>query len=341
MLACIEVRENARKYRGKTAETYRSYTLRTIESIQALERIPEDQPVSVEVLSRTLFDRLQARDRQSDASDMMRYAPLRLLLDCWRWMVDDPERWPHVPRPPYSSKDFLPRTPKYGRTIAPSIPHLDAALRPLKPRVERPTLMLGIFMRYTGLRAKQVLAIHRADVNIEGRMLYDVTGKTNREQADLRPFPLAARLFDEPGVLDFLALAEPDRPLFRKGGEPDPAYGLGHATARDRNFLIAAARRVIWLGEPRHDRAYTGVGSCRGRDSGAVAEFGGGGAARVAGGHHRRPGLRRARQREDLGAAAGAAPDRGEVGRPVPRRARRRRAAGRRTVGPTADLRRP
>lgn len=205
--AFISAREAAGKFRGKTATTYRSYAWRLAESIHAIRKIPKDAPLPVTLLGRELFVELMARDTARGASAMMSYASLRLLVDAWRWLSGEPKRFPQVPPLPPSTRDLLPRTPKYGRTAAPTVAHVDACLRHLRANdnVSRGTLVAAIFLRYTGLRVSQVLGIDKSDLDLQAKTLLVRVAKSERERADLRTVPLAAGLLAEPEVAGWLA----------------------------------------------------------------------------------------------------------------------------------------
>lgn len=205
----IASRQAAGKFTAKTAATYRSYKIRVVDGLHAVTRTPETKPLPVTVLTRANFEALMARDRAMESSSMMAYATLRLLVDGWLWLADDPEAWPQVPPPPHSTKDYLPRTPRYTRTSAPTMAHVDACLRHLPPRTTQPTKMLGIWLRYTGLRADTILQIERGDVDLEGRTLW-IRADKEEEQ---RHVPLADELVREVGA--FVQLVDEGQ-IFRK-----------------------------------------------------------------------------------------------------------------------------
>jgi integrase len=234
--ACIATRTAAAKYTGKTAQTYTAYTTRVLERIREVERLPQEDVVSVLSLSRDLFDRVQALDAARGSSAMMRYAPLRFALDAWRWGADAnaeaaaagrPLRWPHLPPAPRLTKDYLPQTPVYGRTIAPTLDHIDAVVRRLwaRPKVDHGTKVAALLMRYTGLRSDQVFSIARADLDLAARTLVVRAGKTKVEKADARTVPLSVNLLAEPGVLAWIE-SFPSGPVFPK---------RRHAKTKDRD----------------------------------------------------------------------------------------------------------
>jgi integrase len=193
--AFIAARESARKFRGKTPTTYRSYRLRVVQNLHAVTGIPGNQPLPVTVLTRDNFVKLQRRDENLKASALMRYAPLNMLLNAWRWMADDPDAWPEVPPPPASPRDYLPRTPKYSRTIAPSIEHVDACLRHLPAKTTEAVRMFAVFSRFTGLRGSTIMAIDRSWIDLPNRLLHIPSEDDKNEYA--RAIPLADALLDE------------------------------------------------------------------------------------------------------------------------------------------------
>ena len=234
LVDCIEARHQAGRYRDGTKAAYTSYAIRVVESLHRLTGTPEAEVVPSSVLSKETFLRLQELDNQRSASQAMRYAPLRLLLDAWGWAHDSnvearengrPDRYPGLPTPPRSSRDYLPPTPAYGRTVAPTIAHIDACLRHMPRRTSQGTRVAALFMRYTGLRTAQVFAIRRDDLDLRELTLHVRTGKTRSERADARTIPLASRLLDEPGVRGWIDAAAPGGPVFPK---------RRHARTKDR-----------------------------------------------------------------------------------------------------------
>ncbi|MBW2254594.1 MAG: site-specific integrase [Deltaproteobacteria bacterium] len=208
--ACISEREADGTYRGTSPRTYRSYMFRVMGNIHAILCIPEDRPIPVTVLCRDLFAKLKERDLKLRAGQQTRYASLRLLLDVWRWMADDDSGiWAHVPAPPRDAKGYLPRTPRYGRTTAPKMKHVDACLRNLPTGTHQSTRILAVVMRYTGLRASQVAAIHYEDLESDHKGRWSLTvrkGKTAGERVEQRTIPLSRHLLAEPDVRDWFTL---------------------------------------------------------------------------------------------------------------------------------------
>ncbi len=212
MRAFIAAGVDEGRLKATTADRYTSYTLRIAEHLHQIYGIPEDEGPPVTLLTRESFNRIKHRDRVAQASDLMRYAPVRLLLEAWRWMADDPVTWPHVPTPPFSNRGYLPQTPKYKATIAPTLADVDACLRHLAPKTRVETRMFGVFVRYTGLRSGTVAALERDDIDLERRELYI------REDIDknryARTVPLSRSLLHEIG--DWVATIPSGQPLFRK-----------------------------------------------------------------------------------------------------------------------------
>lgn len=203
------------RYTGKTSRTYTSYTLRIVEHIHTICRIPEDVPIPVTVLSRDLFSNIKERDQKLRIGQTVRYASVRLLLDAWEWMADDPRRWPHVPTPPVgrTRRDYLTRTPRYGRTVAPKLHHVDACLRALPPKATQSTRVAGAVMRSTGLRASQVFAIEVEDVDLSERTLRVREGKGVLERVEQRIVPLPSSLVED-DVFEGWVRAHESGPLF-------------------------------------------------------------------------------------------------------------------------------
>lgn len=203
------------RYTGKTSRTYTSYTLRVVEHIHAICGIPHDVALPVTLLSRDLFSRIKERDRRLGIGQTVRYASVRLLLDAWEWMADDPARWPHVPTPPVgrTRRDYLTRTPRYGRTVAPKLHQVDACLRSLPPKATQSTRVAGALMRSTGLRASQVFAIQAEDIELAERLLRVREGKGTLERSDQRVVPVPPSLVED-DVFEGWVRAHPSGPLF-------------------------------------------------------------------------------------------------------------------------------
>lgn len=223
--AFVAARVALDSYSARTARTYTSYGERVLGRIRELQGLHETSPVPVALLSSELFGAIRKLDTDRLSSSMASYASLRFALDAWRWASDRnaeasaagrPARWTRLPPAPRANKDYLPRTPKYGRTIAPTLAHVDAVVRRLwaNPRVDAGTKVAALFMRWTGLRSEQVFSIDRADVDLEAGTLLVRKGKSLAEQADLRTVPLATALLNERGVRAWVE-SQPG-PLFPK-----------------------------------------------------------------------------------------------------------------------------
>ena len=60
--ACVDAREAAGKYTGKSGKTYRSYARRVVERARLVRKLEAEAKVPVTLLSRELFGQLQAYD---------------------------------------------------------------------------------------------------------------------------------------------------------------------------------------------------------------------------------------------------------------------------------------
>ncbi|MCA9571570.1 MAG: hypothetical protein KC656_27215, partial [Myxococcales bacterium] len=215
MLEMTRQREVDGRYSAKTAQTYTSYARRIAGHLHAIARIPHDGVLPATLLSRETFAHIKERDAQLGIGQSVRYASVRLLLDTWEWMADDPARWAHVPPPPLgrTRRDYLTRTARYGRTVAPRLEHVDACILSLPPRTSQSTRIAAVIMRFTGLRASQVFGIHAEDLDVGAATLRVREGKGVLERADQRVVPLAPSLLMEPMVRGWLACFE-SGPLF-------------------------------------------------------------------------------------------------------------------------------
>jgi integrase len=176
------------------------------------------------------------------------YSACRSVLDMWRWVSDDPERFHDVPVPPREAKTVLPRLPVYVAPPAPSMAEIDACLRHLSPDAEE-SRRLGVLMRFTGLRITQSTAIRIEDIDRSSRALTVRVGKSHREEASARMVPLSEHLMAE--IERWLVDRKASGPLF-------PAWGniKVEKTATTRNPIFHTAwaaateagevRRVVW-----------------------------------------------------------------------------------------------
>lgn len=214
-LACIERRENAGKYEPKTATTYRGFARGAVATMRDLEGLPVDAAFPVTLLSRDLFERLISREKARGGNVKVSYMRLRFLLDAWRWAwtqcqedaaAGRPATWHRLPPSPVETTDYLPRVGRYGRTVAPTLAHVDAMIRQLwtMPKVAHGNKIAAMIMRYTGLRAAQVFAIDRGDIDLTQRLLCVRTGKTAQEKADQRTVPLARALCEDPAFREYV-----------------------------------------------------------------------------------------------------------------------------------------
>lgn len=262
LLAGLEAFIGAKRARGKitakTEATYTSYKLRVMGHIHAITRTPETSTLPVTVLSRDLFDRIAARDVDAGASAMMSYAAPLLLMKAWQWMAGDPLTWNHVPPAPQGEAldEYLPRTPSYKRTKAPTMAHLDACIRHMPPKATQSTRIAAIVMRYTGLRAAEVFGLRYEDFDAAGKLLH-VRG-TKTDAAD-RVLPLADALLAEPGVRGWFSLSTTG-PAF-----PKRRHTTRKAADVSGRKVASQTFRLAWEAATAADEAPTHVWKPEGR----------------------------------------------------------------------------
>src|SRR5690606_6092624 len=119
----------------------------------------QNAPIPPTALNSSTVNEVTARMRAPGPAGKPRYAEgtvyqtLSAAIDMWRWVADDPEKYPEVPRPPFNLHRVLPRPPVYeAPEAAPTWAETDACLRRI--RLPFPRRMATI-MRYTGLRLEQ------------------------------------------------------------------------------------------------------------------------------------------------------------------------------------------
>ena len=247
LLGFIEAEERL----GAKPSTIYTYGLRVgvlAEALYEVTGIPENEPLPVTVLSRSLFSSLIPVLERRGKTVPTR--ALGILFRAWGWMAGEPAAWPRVPPRPPTPRGFVPKRAVYGRTTAPSLEHADACLRHLRKRsVGLDTLVAAIMQRYTGLRKGQVLTIERDDLDLRRGLLTVMVGKSEQEQADMRTIPLSRHLLAEP--------------LFRKLLGRAPASGRIFRVKNISETIKAAWRDATKAGEvPRHvwappNRKYT------------------------------------------------------------------------------------
>lgn len=247
----IAARKASGRFGARTEELYATYTRRFV-------RLVGDDAAPVSMLSRGLFERVMGADRGADASAVMAYAPLRLVIDAWKWGSDGnredaaagrPLGWLGLPPAPSSPRDYLPRAPRHGRTVAPTMAEADACLRHLHSLASDQTRVLGIVMRYTGLRASQVMGIHREDIDTANAELAVRVAKSAEERADARTIPLAAALLREPLFARWLERGPASGPMMpgAKGGSGKKSHADDTFTrAWEQATAAGEAKRAAW-----------------------------------------------------------------------------------------------
>jgi integrase len=234
----VAARRASGRFGARTEDLYGSYSRRFV-------RATGNAPVSA--LSRALFERVMAADRDEGVSAVTAYAPLRLVIDAWRWGSDGNAEdvaagravsWPGLPPAPRSPRDYLPRAPRHGRTVAPTLAEADACLRHLHQLASDHTRALGVLMRYTGLRASQVMGIHREDLDLPNAELAVRVAKTDEERADARTIPLSAALLAEPVFRAWVDFAPPSGPMM------PPKAGYANPEQRRKRHAIATFTRA-------------------------------------------------------------------------------------------------
>ena len=244
----------------RSVVTYATHIKRFFELAREIGGIEAEQAVPACVLTRDLMIECIRRWQRMGRSEAWVYSAARSAMDMWRWVSDDPDQYPGLPTPPREAKTVLPRTPIYVAPPAPTMAELDACLRYLSLEAVE-SRRIGVFMRFTGLRISQVLAIRRRDIDLEAQTLTVTVGKSRQEEAEQRTIPISQHLVAE--VAPWAAAREPSDFLF-------PAYGnvnLKRQAARKNEPLRGAwaeatrwgeARKTVWaptnrkIARPQH-----------------------------------------------------------------------------------------
>jgi integrase len=214
-LAWIEWKKT--RCKPSSVVAYAGHMKRFFELVRELRGIREDEVVRAPELSRDLVIECIRRWQEMGRSKAWVYSAGRSVLDMWRWVSDDPEQFPGLPVPPREPKRVLPRVPVYVAPPAPTVAEMDACLRHIGRR-GRMTRRVGVFLRFTGLRISQVLALRRRDLDLKTRALVVTVGKSEIEEAERRTIPLSRHLVAE--VRDWVEEREPDDLLFPCRADP-------------------------------------------------------------------------------------------------------------------------
>lgn len=211
--------------------------------------------VPVTVLTRDLFADAILAWRADKLSDSTIYNNARVAVELWDWAFDDPAAFPGVPTPPRDKKALLPKAAVYAPPEPPTMAELDACLRVLDSR-SYTAKGAAVVMRFTGLRASQVMALRCKDVNLARRELRVTTGKSRREQAEQRVVPISTHLVAE--LSAWVGSQDGEAPLVRRR-RTGRAWGINLpmdtlSMAWEKVTLAGEARREVWE-PPNRDQA--------------------------------------------------------------------------------------
>ncbi|MES2638058.1 MAG: site-specific integrase [Myxococcota bacterium] len=238
------LRWKATRCSPRSVVRYTQHTHRFFDTVRRLEGIAKGSVVLATVLSRDLITRSITAWQDEKLSESYVYAVARSALEMWRWAADDPDAWPSMPTPPREPKALLPRPPIYTAPPAPTLAECDACLRHL-PIDALQSRRMGTIMRFTGLRAEQVLEIRREDVDLANEVLVVRAGKSRAEKAQRRSVPMARALVAE--LRPWVGALPPSAFLF-------PAWGVvgseRRAGIRPDTFARAWEEATKW-GEAR------------------------------------------------------------------------------------------
>lgn len=227
---------------------YAGHMARFFAAARQIEGIRKDRVVPATSLSRHLVVECIRLWQQEDMSEAWGYSAARSVIDMWRWVSDDPARYPGVTAPPREAKTILPRVPIYVAPPAPTLAEADACLRHVTPDAEE-ARRLGVVLRFTGLRVSQVLALRRGDIDLEHRTLVVTVGKSRMEEAERRTIPLSAPFVAE--ISPWAAGRRAGDLLFpRFGVAGDPRRASAKADSLKAAWVAATAageaREIVW-----------------------------------------------------------------------------------------------
>jgi integrase len=221
---------------------------RFFRAMRAVTGIAADAAVPATVMTLANIDRVVAQLRTEHVISTLHHT-MTDVAAMWAWVADDTERYPGVPRPPFSKDRILPEAPSWEAPEAVATwAEADACVRRI--RLPYPRIAATI-MRYTGLRVEQVAMVHREDFNLDeaSPTLLIRKGKSRREKALMRRVPISKHLIEDLG--DWLR-AHPGGPLFPDANDPSvPMKSYRNMTRYVTEAWRAAtkadeARQEVW-----------------------------------------------------------------------------------------------
>ncbi len=172
-------------------------------AIRQIENIPDDRPIPSLVLTTDLLAQIRLGP-WSHLAESSLYGRSVEVYDYWRYLTDDPEKYPGVVPAPRTKSRALPIAPVRGEAPeAPTWEEVSAIARraltheKYAPNACKSEIGLRVVtMALTGLRIDQVHAIRVRDFNTHEGTLRIMTGKSRREKADMRKVPVAPQLLE-------------------------------------------------------------------------------------------------------------------------------------------------
>ena len=234
--------------RPRSVRTYLGHVTRFFEAVRDVRGVAADRPIGVDLLGRDLLIEVVLSWQELGRSEAWVYSASRSALDLWRWISDDPVRFPGVPVPPREAKAVLPRVPVYVAPPAPTLAEVDACLRHLPARAHS-TRRVGALLRFTGLRISQILALRGSHIDLEARTLVVPIGKSAHEQAERRTIPISSHLIAE--LRAWLEELEPEScvvPAWGRAGSEQPGNRRVQSLAKGWEAATKAGetRRAVW-----------------------------------------------------------------------------------------------
>ncbi len=227
-----------------------------LDGFREMLRLDADYAVPGSLLTRDNVVALNLHFRSKGRGENYIRLALHALIRAWTYACDDAAVYPGLALAPRDTKSIMPRSTKYGATVAPLMSECDAVIRHIAPtRQAKASLALAILARCTGLRTAQIMAIRPDDIDLGAATLVVTVGKSAREKAERRTVPLAPALMDF--LVPLLNSAREERRLYLIHRRSDSLVfigeqkigGSGRITLRrawEACTVAGETRREVW-----------------------------------------------------------------------------------------------
>ncbi|MEQ1503787.1 MAG: tyrosine-type recombinase/integrase [Myxococcota bacterium] len=247
--------KKARGVSDGTLKVLGSVFTRIGRTFRTLLPLGKDDVLPGDVLTRELVAKALLLWQAEGLTEARRYDLVRILYEAWRWLADEPTRWPGIEKPPLDRSHVLPLAPvRRSPPPSPTWAEMDAVIRRAgTTRTEDLAAILAV-QRCTGLRIGQVCGIRCRDVDVARRTLTVVVGKSRKEKADRRTIPITTDVANLLGTRS--AVRKPDDPVFASRlGRPRVINPQAVRRLLEAASVAKEIRSETWDFEDRKNRA--------------------------------------------------------------------------------------